>query len=724
MKNTTRYFVLILGVVLIQMLISCGKDDEPASPPIPTITAFAPESGAIGTSVTIKGTNFSTTTSENKVLFHDGIRAVVTDATATELTVTVPDEAETGAIKVSVNDQSAVSDAEFNVIPPPVITAFAPESGAVGTTVTITGMNFNTTTSENMVTFHDGIRAVVTGATATELTVTVPDEAETGAITVSVNDQSVTSDDDFTLTSASVEPTSVPTIIAFVPKSGAAGTRVTITGMNFSTTTSENTVTFHDGIHGVVTGATVTELTVTVPEEAKTGAITVTVNGQSAVSGADFTMIAAVAVGFESPTMTLHENSGTQNIPLTFSQATQEAYTVVIRIDNSYNLFKEDTHDKTLYGTDYTITGANVKAFAGFITVSLAVPAGSTEVNLPLTIIDDIIREPEEKIVCSIEIGPSLQVIGDASDLTVTIPASDPDALWTSYGLKTHETSGTSGVKVFAVDGEDYGDDWMANTHGNRVLKTFEVNAAGKHTIVRIIDRAPFTRFGVDYPNETTVNANGYAYANENTRSTAIFTTSTDSSPRYQPSFVHLYTMGSHPLYKPAIEEAEYIEKGHVLMISSLENTTLKDNADGSSSLVFSDDFHDHPLSGVLDEGIAMTGKGLANTIFVGVIAKLSADDASPVAEAAIKDNGIYQRNAIFTEIIKSLPERDATTSHATPKVAARAADILAANPMMTSRELRAELFRRAPLTEVDFLIGVNRRGTIITEKRMVHILP
>ncbi|MBC6427381.1 MAG: IPT/TIG domain-containing protein [Ekhidna sp.] len=204
MIKKTNMYSLLIGAVLIRTLISCGKDDSPP-PPKPTITAFAPQRGIVGATVTITGTNFSTTASENTVTFHDGIRAVVTGATATELTVTVPDEAETGAITVSVNGQSATSGAEFTVSnevtpsPKPTITAFAPQRGIVGATVTITGTSFSTTASENTVTFHDGIQAVVTGATATELTVTVPDEAETGAITVSINGQSATSDVDFTV---------------------------------------------------------------------------------------------------------------------------------------------------------------------------------------------------------------------------------------------------------------------------------------------------------------------------------------------------------------------------------------------------------------------------------------------------------------------------------------------------------------------------------------------
>ena len=55
----------------------------------------------------------------------------------------------------------------------PTITSFSPTSGAVGTTVTITGTNFNTTAANNVV-FFGATRAVVSSADATTLTVTVP----------------------------------------------------------------------------------------------------------------------------------------------------------------------------------------------------------------------------------------------------------------------------------------------------------------------------------------------------------------------------------------------------------------------------------------------------------------------------------------------------------------------------------------------------------------------
>ncbi|WP_256012193.1 YDG domain-containing protein [Desertivirga xinjiangensis] len=65
----------------------------------------------------------------------------------------------------------------------PTITFFSPASGPVGTTVSITGTNFNTTAANNIV-YFGATKATVTFATATSLTVTVPGGASYQPITV------------------------------------------------------------------------------------------------------------------------------------------------------------------------------------------------------------------------------------------------------------------------------------------------------------------------------------------------------------------------------------------------------------------------------------------------------------------------------------------------------------------------------------------------------------
>lgn len=55
----------------------------------------------------------------------------------------------------------------------PAVSSFSPASGAVGSTVTITGNNFNATPVNNIV-YFGAVRATVTAASTTSLTVTVP----------------------------------------------------------------------------------------------------------------------------------------------------------------------------------------------------------------------------------------------------------------------------------------------------------------------------------------------------------------------------------------------------------------------------------------------------------------------------------------------------------------------------------------------------------------------
>lgn len=65
----------------------------------------------------------------------------------------------------------------------PSITSFAPNFGPIGTTVTITGTNFNTTAANNIVYFGP-VRATVNASTATTLTVVVPSGANYQPISV------------------------------------------------------------------------------------------------------------------------------------------------------------------------------------------------------------------------------------------------------------------------------------------------------------------------------------------------------------------------------------------------------------------------------------------------------------------------------------------------------------------------------------------------------------
>lgn len=165
---------------------------------LPSIASFTPASGPVGISVVITGTNFDPVPANNIVAFN-GTAATVTASSATSITAVVPAGATTGRITVTIAGNVATSATDFTVTPAPTIISFTPGSGPVGTSVTITGTDFDPVPSGNAVTFN-GVTASVTASTATTITATVPVGATTGPIAVTRGAHTVTSATDFVVT--------------------------------------------------------------------------------------------------------------------------------------------------------------------------------------------------------------------------------------------------------------------------------------------------------------------------------------------------------------------------------------------------------------------------------------------------------------------------------------------------------------------------------------------
>jgi hypothetical protein len=92
---------------------------------IPTITSLSTNSGIIGASVTITGTNFSTTIADNEV-YVGSVKAAITVVTATTITFTIPTGAVAGKVKVVLsNGEEALSATDLVILGPPTITSAA-----------------------------------------------------------------------------------------------------------------------------------------------------------------------------------------------------------------------------------------------------------------------------------------------------------------------------------------------------------------------------------------------------------------------------------------------------------------------------------------------------------------------------------------------------------------------------------------------------------------------
>lgn len=243
-----------------------------------TITGISPTEGVRGTNVTIKGTGFSTTSSENTVLFN-GVVATVSSASATELIVSVPPGAGTGKVKVTTDGQS-VDGPEFKYLFS--IANINPTEGPHDTDVTITGVGFSNIATENAVKFN-GVVATVLSATPTELKVKVPKGAGTGNVSVTVG-KDITQGPQFKY---------LFSIATINPTAGTRETEVIITGIGFSAVALDNIVKFN-GVVATVLSASLTELKVKVPPGAGTGNVSVAV-GRDFIEGPLFNYLFSIA---------------------------------------------------------------------------------------------------------------------------------------------------------------------------------------------------------------------------------------------------------------------------------------------------------------------------------------------------------------------------------------------------------------------------------------------
>jgi RHS repeat-associated protein len=176
------------------------------------VIEFAPHAGPTGTTVTIYGTAFSTTPSQNTVKFNN-TTATVTSATTTQIVTTVPAGATTGTISVKVGGKTATSSASFTVgSTTATISGFTPSIVNPGDTVTVNGTNFDAATLTNNATTFDNTFAVVTAATATTLTTVAPPNSGSGPVVVRTPNGIATSSGDLFIaptgfTAAQVGPT-------------------------------------------------------------------------------------------------------------------------------------------------------------------------------------------------------------------------------------------------------------------------------------------------------------------------------------------------------------------------------------------------------------------------------------------------------------------------------------------------------------------------------------
>jgi YD repeat-containing protein len=323
-------------------LLAIERVDPTQIPGPVAITAFTPKQGTVGTSVSIFGKGFSETASQNSVTFN-GTLATIASAAPNRLIVTVPAGATTGPIAVTTPAGSATSATSFTVTSTggaPTIASFTPALAAPGSTISITGTNFESIPTSNRLTANVTGARVLT-ATPTTIGMQVPGATASGRLTVatvggsgtSANDLFIpptpytTTDIGFTgrmaLGEAKVVTLGTAGQIALVVFDAAAGQRVGL-GMS-DVTIAQTTVTILGPRGASVATATVGTSGGAIPLATMpmTGTYTVLVDPTGTNTGS-MTLTAGgpdlLAVSVSGPTGPVLRNlNGTWTFPVTFA---------------------------------------------------------------------------------------------------------------------------------------------------------------------------------------------------------------------------------------------------------------------------------------------------------------------------------------------------------------------------------------------------------------------
>jgi hypothetical protein len=235
----------------------------------PVITSFTPGAGINGTVIKITGVNFTGATAVKlgnidaasfTVDSATGITAIAGAGASGDVSVTTP------------NGTAALGGFVYNG---PIINSFTPTVGVVGTTITITGVNF----SGVIAVWFGGVAAAsFTVDTVTNIITAIVSAGSSGSVAV------ITANGTATLPGFSF---GVPSITSFTPLAASVGSTVIISGKNFHTEPANNTVYF-GAVKAVVSSATADQLSVIVPAGATYKPLSVTTGNLTAFSSLPF----------------------------------------------------------------------------------------------------------------------------------------------------------------------------------------------------------------------------------------------------------------------------------------------------------------------------------------------------------------------------------------------------------------------------------------------------
>lgn len=232
----------------------------------PLIESFTPAYGQPGQQVLIQGTAF---TGATNVSF-GGASAAFEVTSDTQILTTAPQNGVSGLISVANGSAIGFSTNAFYYMPTAILAN--PTHGVPGDAIIILGFQFTNVTAVKF----NGTTASFHADSLNQITATVPEDSESGFVTVTTPGGTAVVADTFTLD---------PSIVRFSPLGGPPGTVVTIVGTGLS----QASAVLFGGIRATTfTVQSSTRILATVPNNAQPGPISVVTPSKTVVSSRSF----------------------------------------------------------------------------------------------------------------------------------------------------------------------------------------------------------------------------------------------------------------------------------------------------------------------------------------------------------------------------------------------------------------------------------------------------
>ncbi|MGM9739768.1 MAG: IPT/TIG domain-containing protein [Candidatus Cryptobacteroides sp.] len=284
-----RKIYLLMAVMGLALAGACSESGQTG--PVdndPVLLSVIPKAGNTGTEAVISGYWFPDKAEEVTVSVN-GRDAYVLSSSIDRINVVMPEnELGTYSLKVTARGKE-VEGLSFRYAEAPeaeklAVYSYSPSSGIEGDLVTVTGTCFSHVAENNTVTVN-GIRAEVVEAIPTRMVIVLPDNPQGQyPVIVKVGDE-IAEGPVFTYLKKPVLE-----ILSIEPSAAVAGSEIKLVGNLFSEVPSGNIVTIN-GVNAEVLSASLTELTVVVPDNPLGSYPVMITVGDNTAEGPEFTYL-------------------------------------------------------------------------------------------------------------------------------------------------------------------------------------------------------------------------------------------------------------------------------------------------------------------------------------------------------------------------------------------------------------------------------------------------